>query len=813
MRYAEVAVDASIGHSKMLTYSVPRGFPIKTGQLIWVPLGQRLVQGIVFDINDQSNIKNIRDILAVVEPYPLISPAGLRLARWLSRYYMSSLFEAASLMLPPGFKDRVRPYLSVTEHISGDFIPSKDVLKFWLHINQHDDISEKRAKEYLGEDAPRLINSMVNQNLVRRVWRLPRPKNAPRYDGYLGVVNGNDLKGIDNLPETKGIRQRELLQTLIQSEDTQMPLSVARKIYGMTVINSLIRKGVVFQEWNRRDIVQKYPYDNMKKSSVELTSEQEVSLQEISMALDGSSEIGRTFLLYGVTGSGKTEVYLRAIERCIAKGRQAILMVPELSLTPKMVDDLNSRFPGKVGLVHSGLSSREKFDFWWMAREGAYDVVLGPRSALFSPLRKLGLIIIDEEHELAYKEEENPPHYHVRDVAVKLAEGLGTVVVMGSATPDVCTFYRASRGHHVLHKLSYRVGQTYESSESQVTDKGLATTEIVDMRDELKRGNLSCISEPLVKAITYAVSMEEQVVIFLNRRGTAHLVQCRDCGLVVRCKKCFASMTFHRSSGNLICHHCNKRSASPTVCPVCHSKRIRYVGLGTEKVVEDIEQFLPNANILRWDRDTAINADAHRTFLESFSSGESQILVGTQMIAKGLHIPNVSLVGVILADVGLNVPDFRAFEHTFQVLCQVAGRAGRGNTPGKVIIQTYSPSNYAIRAASDQDYQVLYDKEIDYRWQQRNPPFSRLIRMTYFHSDAKKCEREASRLARVLRSICKSRSVEDLDIIGPAPAYPEMVRGRIRWNLIIRGRDPHYLLDQIQLPRGWILDVDPSRVF
>ena len=812
MKYAEVAVDAPIGYDRTLTYRVPSPLVPAVGQMLWVPLGQRPVQGIVFEVSPQPQVETPRDILSIIEPFPLITPVGLDLARWISRYYLSSLFEAASLMLPPGFKGRVRPYLQAAEVSSDSWRTSDDDARVWQYVVNHGVVPEKEAKESLGPRAEGHINRLIRRGLLQRVWRLPRSRTAPRYDSYLRSAFAEDeSEEVMNLLARRSSRQEGLFEALLRASQP-MPLSEARKEYGAPSINALLAKGLLVQEWVRREASLELSAGGEREPPVSLTPEQESAVGQVIAALEGHSRSPKTFLLYGVTGSGKTEVYLRALARCIALGRQGILLVPELSLTPQIVHRLNARFLGRVGLIHSGMSPGDQFDYWWRARDGAYDVVVGPRSTLFSPLPKLGLIIIDEEHEWTYKEEERQPRYHVREVALKLAQLCGAVLLMGSATPDVCTYYHATRGRHSLHELPYRVGEELSSSDGSRSGAGLARVEIQDMRRELKEGNRSPVSRTLAKALLDCVNRGEQAILFLNRRGTAALIQCRDCGLVLRCRRCSVALTLHRASGGLLCHHCNRRSKLPIACPSCRSPRIRYLGLGTERVVEEIEGLLPGVTILRWDRDTARNAGAHQAFLDTFSSGEAQILVGTQMIAKGLHVPNVSLVGVILADIGLNLPDFRAVEHTFQLLCQVAGRAGRGEAAGRVIIQTYNPDNYAIQAAARQDYLGLYNKEAEYRRQQGNPPFARLVRMTYLHTNAERCQREALRFGRALRAAVYGRGLTDLDVIGPAPGYPERVRGRFRWHLILRGRDPHSLLAETTIPRGWIVDVDPITV-
>ncbi len=541
-------------------------------------------------------------------------------------------------------------------------------------------------------------------------------------------------------------------------------------------------------------------------TSVTLTPEQERALSQIVAALEGRSPGPRSFLLHGVTASGKTEVYIRALAHCLAQGRRGILLVPEISLTPQMVQRLTARFPGRVAVMHSALTQGQLFDQWWEVHDGTYDIVVGPRSALFAPVSDLGLIIVDEEHEWTYKQQESAPRYHARETALKLAELSGAVVVLGSATPDVVTYYQATTGLHQLLEMPHRVVPTPEAP--------LPKVEMVDMRRELKEGNRSIFSRALSRALGTCLARNEQAILFLNRRGSASVVQCRDCGHTLRCSGCDTPLTYH-SDGHLLCHQCNRRRRPVTSCPQCRSPRIRYLGLGTQRVVQELSRLFPGEPVLRWDRDAVRAArggdgsGGHAVLMERFARGEARILVGTQMVAKGLHVPSVSLVGVVLADVGLNLPDIRAGERIFQLLYQVAGRAGRGSAPGRVIIQTYNPDHYALVAAAAQDYALFYKQELEYRRRLRHPPFSRLARLLYSHRNAALCQREAEEMARALRQRAYATGLADVEVVGPAPAFPPRLRGTYRWHLVLRGPDPRAFLEGLRVPQGWLWDIDP----
>ena len=809
MRYVEVAVDAPIGYDRTLSYSLPPQLDLEPGQLVWVPLGLRPVQGVVFELADQPQVDATKDVMASIEPSPLVTRQGLRLARWISRYYMSSLFQAVALFLPAGSGSKVRSYLRAG-HQPLPGLTSQDRLAL-EHLANPKEVEEKALTKLLGKEGETEVRRLLRRGLVQRRWELPRRRITPSYLCYLRAVGPNrEMRDGASLPGNRAPKQFALYNDLLRTGQPCL-ISVANKEYGSSAVAGLLAKGLLALEWTRAEREpapqeQDWASDDADKV---LTPEQVQALLEITAAMEGRLGPPRHFLLHGVTGSGKTEVYIRALQRCVKEGKKGVFLVPEIALTHQTVYRLNARFPGRVAVLHSRLSAGEQFDQWWRIKDGDYDVVVGPRSALFAPMSDLGMIVIDEEHEWTYKQQDSSPHYNAREVALKLAEISGAVVVMGSATPDVETYYWAKRGEYKLLELPRRIPTSHGSPNQ---GPNLASVEIHDMRQELKQGNRSIFSRALAASLSQCVERGEQAVLFLNRRGAATVVQCRDCGLTLRCRSCSVPLTYHSTDTLLLCHHCNRRSPLPRGCPQCRSSRIRYLGLGTQRVAEELKGILPNVHALRWDGDTARADRGHGSGMTRFLKGEAQVLIGTQMVAKGLHMPNVSLVGVILADIGLNLPDFRAGERTFQLLCQVAGRAGRGESPGKVIIQTYNPTNYAVEAAAGQNYGLLYSREMRFRQQQSNPPFNRLVHMLYLHTNAPACQREADRMGRILRRKAYSLGLTDVEVVGPAPAYPERVRGRYRWHMILRGRNLHAFLGEVTIPQGWDVDVDPVTV-
>jgi primosomal protein N' (replication factor Y) (superfamily II helicase) len=548
--------------------------------------------------------------------------------------------------------------------------------------------------------------------------------------------------------------------------------------------------------------------DVVRRPQPELLPAQEAAAGAIERALEARE--AATFLLHGVTGSGKTEVYLRSLEACVRRGRRGIVLVPEIALTPQTIRRFRERFE-RVAVLHSGLSEGEAYDQWHGIAEGRYDVVIGPRSAIFAPQPDVGLVVVDEEHEWTYKQNDPHPRYHARDVALELARLAGATVVLGSATPDVVSYERAERGEYRLLTLAERVRPVLgaDGVPRPVSSPGMPQISVVDLRDELRAGNRGMFSGELQRRLRETLAAGEQAILFLNRRGMAGHVQCRDCGSVPDCGHCSVALAYHRQYDRLVCHQCHRRWKLPETCRQCGSPRVRLVGAGVEKVEAEAAKAFPGARLLRWDRDVTRGRRSHERILASFLAGEADILIGTQMVAKGLDMPGVTLVGVVNADIALHLPDFRAGERTFQLLTQVAGRAGRGERPGVVVIQTYSPEHYAIDAASRYDYEGFAAQELDARRKTGYPPYTRLVRLTFAHPNAQHAREEALRAAREIDHR-RREAGSDSEVLGPSPAYVPRVRGRWRWQLLLRGRDPSAVVREMTLGPEWAVDVDPA---
>jgi len=806
MGYAEVAVNSPVAQRRTFSYSIPSSVDLKVGQAVWVPFGSRVLQGIVFELTDYPAVEETKEVAGVIDPRPVLSPAQMELARWISEYYLAPLFDAAALMLPPGFERKlVTPFHlspeSSTAAVNSLTSEQKQLLN---RLRKEGKVTQRAVEKALGRKKARMVLSqLLRKGLVTKSQELEKVKVKPKVLPYLhlaveaGVAQQEAERLVNKAP-----RQAALLEFLA-SKRRPTPLEEAKREAhcASITVKALEDKGLVFTEGVQvlRDPLLHRIFSPVTPPT--LTAAQEAALYQIQASLRQPRKDGAAvFLLYGVTGSGKTEVYLRALAEAVALGKRGIVLVPEIALTPQTIERFASRFPHRVAILHSQLSLGEQFDEWQRIREGAFDVVIGPRGAIFAPQPSLGLIIIDEEHEWTYKQEEQSPRYHARKVALKLAELSGAVVVLGSATPDVESFHHAQTGRYHLLQLPQRITRGGVSS--------LPEIELVDMRQELKAGNRSIFSRSLTKAIAETLAANEQAILFLNRRGTYTFVQCRDCGFVLRCRRCDLPLTYHATEEMLVCHQCNYRRSVPLHCPGCRSKRIKFLGVGTQRVEEEVARIFPGTRLLRWDRDVTRGKNSHQRILDKFLAHQADILIGTQMIAKGLDLPEVTLVGIISADTILHFPEFRAGERTFQLLSQVAGRAGRGSSPGRVIVQTYTPEHYAIAYGAKHDYASLYQQEIVFRQQHGDPPFNRLASLIYTHTNADICQREAKRVYHRLREKVDSEGM-NITLIGPCPMFFQKVRGRFRWQIILRGSDPVHLLADLRLPQGWVVDIDP----
>ena len=803
------------------------------GSLVIVPFGNQRVQGVVLRFVETPEVAKTRPVESLVEEKPALTSAQMALAHWLAEETLTSVGTCLNLMLPPGLSQRTDSLIWLNPDAVIDDVTLSPLEKRIIHLlksrgklrgRQID--AKIRHVEWRGS-----LRKLIREGILQAKAILPAPRVQPKKVRKVSLaIDPDSIQTLaDSLSRIQRVHNRRLrvLQMLAHESDLVEP----SWIYSQTGANygdlkMLNEAGLIqyhnIQVW--RDPLEDATY--MPTSAPTLTHEQALGWKQIQSGLQAAWQ-GRApapFLLHGVTGSGKTELYLRAVDQTLAQGKQAIILVPEISLTPQTINRFMARFPGKVGVIHSKLSEGERYDTWRRARLGELPVLIGPRSALFMPQEDLGLIVVDECHDESYDQQDRSPYYRGVPTALAYARLSGAAIILGSATPRVTQFYPAVSGSWTLIELPTRILAHRETvanykrqlginfvlkpGEAQTADLGLPEVTVVDMREELKAGNRRIFSRALYAGIRQVLETHQQAILFLNRRGTATYVFCRDCGNVIKCPRDDKPLTYHHPQRELLCHTCGYTRKMPQTCPNCGGSNIRQLGTGTEKVEQKVREYFPGVRTLRWDAETTRKKNAHERILTSFSNRQADVLIGTQMLAKGLDLPLVTLVGVILAEVGLNLPDYRATERTFQVLTQVAGRAGRSPLGGKVILQTYEPSNYAIQAAAHHDFNRFYEQEMAYRREFRYPPFTQLVRMEYQHHDAVIAEETAHLVAENLKKIIREGG-DKVDLIGPAPCFFSRLYGKYRWQIVLRGSDPKEILRDLQF-QDWIIEVDPS---
>lgn len=809
-RYAEVAVLNGSPQRGSFTYAVPDGMNLRRGMSVVVPWRTQWAAGIVLEVTDESDITDPRPIERLLEPDPVVTIRQLELAAWVSERYLAPIASCVALFLPPGTPSRPRRKPNTFRPV----VPSKPSLPKRLMV----DITDHVLQEVV--DAWPMSKRSRPANLLLRLAEGPVDVaeaaqvigGAGSLDRWLSTtsmaVREDDLiclaikpeearSTADSLRRTAAERRQLALLRLLETGD--MAESEARSSTGATNadVTVLEQMGYLTRASVSRSIESPDPI-----ASPRLTNAQVFAAHEVNSAVDAAG--GETVLLHGVTGSGKTEVYLAATEHALEAGRGTIVLVPEIALAPQTIARFEARFPGRVAVRHSRMSARDSREQWRQVHSGEKQILIGARSALFGPMRDLGLVILDEEHEWTYKQVDPQPRYDARAVGQEMARSWGVVTVLGSATPDLVSMADARAGNSRLLTLHERI---QAGSDAPVTIPQ-PTVDVVDMREELAAGVRSVFSRELDAAISEALVREEQVLLFLNRRGMAALV-CRACGAAVECEHCAVAMTLHRPGPYLQCHECGQRQPSVSECPVCFDQRIGAMSFGTAQLESEVRRRWGDVPITRWDRDTSRAAGSHEALLREFAQGRSRVLIGTQMIAKGLDLPRVTVAGVVNADLSLRESDYTASERTFQLLSQVAGRAGRGELGGRVIIQTYSPDHFAVTAAAAHDYEALYRPEMDLRSRLDYPPFGRLARLTVSRSTSTEAEQEADRLVNELQRLREATPGAVAQVIGPAPANPARRRNQWRRQVLLKGEDPARLLSQIELSRGWSIDIDP----
>ncbi len=829
----------------IFTYRLPDDLSdhLVPGSLVVVPFGPRRLYGIVVALGDESPVPEdrIRPIESLVDPDPVLTPVQIALARWMSRAYLAPLWRCLILMLPPGVVGYTDVQVELARAAEPRDVRTKPQQQLITVLDARGPLRGRQLDRLLPRQQwRRAASQLARRRVVLKSPFLAPPQARPRRVRTVRLVSTADpAAGTD--AGLSGLRSAvyPAIVEFLRAEGEPVDVSWVYAETGCTRyhLNKLAERNIVAFDTEEvwRDPLADETF--VPDTPPPLTSDQQAVWDVVRSAISAPrppppDSRPPIFLLHGVTGSGKTEIYLRAAAELLAQGRQAIVLVPEISLTPQTAHRFGARFGRRVAILHSALTEGERYDAWRRARAGRVEIVIGPRSALFVPFTDIGLIVLDEEHDASYKQTAPPPRYHARDAALELARLTGATVILGSATPSLESYHRARRGEFRLLEMGRRImAHTNRLHDLQARYQvpsiryrplrgvspvarysPLPPVQIVDLRAELRAGNRSIFSRALQRAMDEALGRNEQAIIFLNRRGSATFVLCRDCGYVLRCPGCDTPLTHHGPHAKLVCHYCNHREPQPDRCPRCGSTRIRYFGLGTERVEQAIHQRWPDVRTLRWDSDTARNHAAHAAILDLFSAGLAHVLVGTQMIAKGLDLPLVTVVGVVSADTALNLPDFRSGERTFQLLTQVAGRAGRGLLGGRVIIQTYHPDHYAVVAAAAHDYAGFAVRELAFRREQGYPPYRRLAKLVYEDASPSRARIEAETLAETLRGALARRSLPVTDLIGPAPAFFARLRGRYRWQMLLRHSDPAEFLRAISISPGWRVDVDPVSV-
>ncbi|SPP27927.1 primosomal replication factor Y (primosomal protein N') [Brochothrix thermosphacta] len=760
---AKVIVDTpAMSVDRPFDYLIPEQWQdvILPGMRVAVPFGPRQLLGYVVavaDVTALTDTKKLKEIVDIFDVRPVLTPEMLALGEWMAQDSLNFRISIFQTMLPNLMRGSYEKYF---------------VLKNWDNtaavklFEGSETLDWKAVKD---SEFVTALQRWIQAGDIETVYRVSSKETKKTKRALKNCLTETELIAALESLGNQAKAQQKCLAMLLELEATELWVDEA-KARGISdaVLRSVAEKGwvTIFAKEIDRD-----PYANHhfeKSEPLDLTTDQETVFQRIFEVQ--REKIAKTFLLHGVTGSGKTEVYLQTIAEALKLGKQAIMLVPEIALTPQMVERFKSRFGKKVAVLHSALSAGERLDEWQKIEREEADIVVGARSAIFAPLTNIGLIIIDEEHEATYKQEDYP-RYHAREVALWRAEHHQCPVVLGSATPNVESFARATKGVYELLELPERVN-----------NRPLPTVEIVDLKDELRQGNTSSFSTMLLDKIKDRQQKGEQTVLMLNRRGFASFVMCRDCGFVPECPNCSITLTYHKLRHQLKCHYCGHQAPMPPQCPSCQSEHIRQYGTGTQKIEEELLELLPDIRIIRMDVDTTSRKGAHEKLLTAFGNGEADILLGTQMIAKGLDFPNITLVGVLNADTALNVPDFRASERTFQLLTQVSGRAGRHQLLGEVVIQTFNPDHYSIQLAQYQNYIAFYNQEMGLRKLTGYPPYylTALIQVT--STDERKGEETIANITGFLKRELNEQTI----LLGPTPAPIAKIKNRYRYQCLIK---------------------------
>lgn len=805
-RFAEVIIDNKSSNTDIAyTYKFnPDEIDhVEIGMRVIVPFGKgnRLVKGIIIDIKDEIDESEyeLKSIVEVIDEKPLISKELIELSLWMANKYLCTNINALQAVLPPGDFKEIKTYISIGENIKGNYLLSqceKDIIEF-LKL-KGDKVELEELKKHINKNTiNKEIHNLEALGLIYTTLEIETSVEK-KYEKIVSLVDKNiSIEDIKSIIGKNSPKQLEIAKYLLDVQEVSLKELLKETNSYISSVESLEKKNIV--KIINREIYRTPISSNIKHyEKHNLTEEQRDSIDTILKSIKENEN--NKFLLHGVTGSGKTEVYLQLVEEALKIGKDSIVLVPEISLTPQTINRFVGRFGDNVAVLHSKLSQGERFDQWRSIRQGKVKIAIGARSAVFAPFNNLGLIIIDEEHETTYKSSMNPK-YDAIEVAEKRCEQSKAVLIRGSATPSIESYYNSLMGNMTLLKLTKRIN-----------NGKMPNVKVVDMREELSAGNTSIFSRELEEAIEKNLSHGKQTMLFLNRRGYSTFVSCRSCGYVAKCDHCSISMTYHMQENRLKCHYCGKNILPPRICPVCKSKYIKYFGIGTEKVEKFTKERFPDAIVARMDLDTTIRKGSHESILKKMEENKIDILIGTQMIAKGLDFKNVTLVGIIAADTTLNLPDFRSPERTFQLITQVAGRAGRGDFHGNVIIQTYNPDHYSILLAKDHDYISFYNKEILLRKEFNYPPFINIVTILFYGQNDRLVALKSQEVYNVLIEELKDNGLESLieDIMGPSKAPLEKIKNNYRYQIIMKCNNEQ--LDRLRNIIKWVCILNKRKL-
>jgi len=765
--------------NKAFSYIIPGHLDyVGVGWRVLVPFGNRKLEGFIIGVTTEETFSQVdlKPILDRLDNDIWFDEHMMSTARWISEYYLCNLVDAMRLFIPgkSGVKSittyRVDKGIDVDSIACELGLKSTEYCQVFMYIEKYPLISLGRLEKQFGPAVLKIVRYLMRKQAV--IGEAVIKKTAShRYKNTIRLaVTHEAAKTLMDSFSRKPAQCR--LLAYLMTHDQLAYENFKQNNISHDAVNKLIQTGVVFIE-KVQVIRDSYADICEAATQVTLTLEQQQALQSIVPVMQAKEN--HSFLLHGITGSGKTQVYIEAVAVARQNSRQAIVLVPEIALTSQIVGRFKARFGDDVVVMHSKLSTGERYDAWQRLRTGQAGIVIGARSAVFAPVTDLGIIIMDEEHEFTYKQEETP-RYHTRQVALTRARLAGAVMVMGSATPSIETYYQAINNQHILLNMSKRIAG---ASLPEVT--------VVDMREELRQKRRSVISLPLQELLSETITRGEQAIILLNRRGYATFVMCRECGHIVRCKHCDISLVYHSVGNILRCHYCQSTETTPEICPACSSRYIRFFGTGTQKLEESLVKLFPSIRIVRMDQDTTGGKMAYDRILDGFAKGEYDVLLGTQMVAKGHDVKNVTAVGIIAADSILNLPDFRAAERVFALLTQAAGRAGRGDKPGKVVVQTYNPEHYAVQAGAQHDYQAFYQAEIGYRRELCYPPYGQILKLTIQDDQESKARAQAMVIIKELKAGLHDHT--NIEVIGPFPAPIAKVKDVFRMNIVIKALD------------------------